>query len=237
MEVNMLPRTMLIVLVGLLAIACPACVKASTPRPKTRSTEVYATATAWAKAAATDKARATAAAATDRAPVTATARAISAATAMATAAPKITARVATATARAARVNPTGTARAISAGATATSAGILVSAPAEAKWYWDGERRKWTWEIEFKEVAGRTITITKRDTDVYTVVGGHYIDTGSDTINMEIAAYGSGKDDYWIWATVASEIHDATCVLTYQVVDEKGFETSLQVVTKLKDEEK
>jgi hypothetical protein len=240
MEVNMSPRAILIVLTGLLAIASPACSQASTPSPQTRSTAVYATVTARAKlaaAASTDRARATAAAATERAPVTATARAISAATAIATAAPKITARVATATARAARANPTGTARAISAGATATSAGILVSAPSEVKWYWDGERRKWIWEIEFREVAGRKITVTKRDTDVYPVDGGHYVDSGSHTINMEIAAYGSGKDDYWIWAAVGSEFHDATCILTYQVVDEKGSEISVQVVAKLKDEEK
>lgn len=239
----MLPRTMLIVLVGLLAIASPACGKASTPSPQTRSTAIYATVTARAKlaaAASTDRARATAAAATEGAPVTATARAISAATAIATAAPKITARVATATARAARANPTGTARAISAGATATraaSAGILVSAPAEVKWYWDGERRKWMWEVEFREVAGRRITVTKRGTDVYPVVGGHYVDTGSHAVNMEIAAYGSGKDDYWLGAAVDSVFHDATCVLTYQVVDEKGSEISVQVVAKLKDEEK
>ena len=239
-EVDMLPRAILIVLVGLLAIASPACGQASTPRPKTRSTLVYATVTAWAKAAATDKARATSAAATDMAPVTATARAISAATAIATAAPKITARVGTATARAARANPTGTARAISAGATATraaNAGILVSAPAEAKWYWDGERRKWMWEVKFKQVAGRTVTVTKRNTDVYPVDGGHYIDPDGSRLNIEIAAYGSGKDDYWIRADAASTFHDATCVLTYQVVDENGSEISLQVVTKLKDEEK
>lgn len=238
-KVSMSHLTTLIVVVGWLVLASLACDQASTPSPQARSTQVYATITARAKVVASDataRAKSTAAAATAIAPVTATARAQAAATAIATVAPKITARVATATARAAWANPTGTARATSAIATATNAGILASAPAEVNWYWDGERRRWTWSVEFKEIAGRTTTVKKRDTDIYTVDGGHYVDPGGSTVSIVIAPYGSGVDNYWIRASIESNFHDATCVLTYKAVDEKGVEISLQAVTKLKDEE-
>ena len=147
---------------------------------------------------------------------------------------------ATATARAAKVtaiapsaNATATARAASAVATATSVGILVSAPAEVRKHYrepPGDYR-WTWTVKFEETAGRAISIDSRETRVYTLFEGLY--HGSQSLSIEIPAYGRGTHEYWVQQDASHTFDDATCVLTFSGVDENGNQFEVQTVIRLK----
>ena len=198
-------------------------------------TAVPPTLTARAKARVATTATAKAEAAAEATAVAATANAPLVAASITAAVPKVTARVRRATELAAELDPICTARAVSAEATATSAGLLISAPEEVKWRWDGAMHKWMWDIEFKEVAGRAITITTQGADFYDVEGWHYV-SGRYLVDIAVAAYGRGVDHYWFSNAVEGLFHDGTCVLTYKVIDERGSEFSVQAVTRLKDEE-